>query len=1070
MSNSFSPSINIVRDQRISRYYHPTPNSINAYDTIANNFKSGIHSYNIIGSYGTGKSAFLLAFTKHLLNTEIIFSPIEGKFNDCKTFKFINLVGKYVSIIDIFADYFNVEATEDLILSEIQTIQKAARKNNECLVIVFDEFGKALEYSAKHNPERDLYFIQRLSEYVNNENRNILFISTLHQNFDAYSIGLTEKDRKEWEKVKGRLKEIPFNEPVEQLLNLASKVISEKFSPENKAITNGLLKKIVKNRLFGLQTEVIDSISQGLYPLDILAASCLVVSLQKYGQNERSLFNFIESEEPFSIKEFLKNESRIYNVSDVYDYLILNFSYILTSKHNSEFFGWMLIKNSLDRVDTEIKDNLLSCNKIVKTIGILNLSISGKGKINQDFITSYAKEVLSIKNAKAVLSILQKAKIIRYHQYKDSFALYEGSDIDIEKEIYRKKKQVGGLQNMEVKLLEYLTIEYEIAKRITYEKGTPRIFKYVVTGERLTELDPDREPFDGVINIHLKASQNDIAELTLPVLYCNIGELEALSETVYNLYIVDKILVENTLDSVGRIELLDYKQYLIRQLNLEFYGGIFSSSVTWSYNGVNIFINSERELNKRLSAISEEIYCDVPQFRNEMVNKSKISGTIHGAKKNYILSLINYWNKPDLGFEGKKMPPERTIYNTLLAKSGMHVSLDNVTAKFQEPIDESYKAIWDVCEQFVEGSKTNPRKLEELLQELRMKPFGLKEGFLEFWIITYLFVKREEYALYYDGIYQPVLSKELCEILLKKSNSFAIKAIEIEGIKLDLFNNYRELVEVESQERITNRGFQEIAKPFLVFYKGLSKYAKSDKTNLSVQATRLRDVLKNAKELEKTFFDDIPTAFDYSISQLTEKRDSLNSFINELQASIKELRTSDQRLKDRFKERLGSIFQLDSHDFDDLRDHFVSRYADIKPFLLDLKKTSLIKRMSSQIPDENAYFNSLAQGFYGKPLSDFDDQDEIALYHEASQQLEDLDNLLDISGANIDHDLEKAIKINIYASDGESSARQVILNQNQLGEIKSQKKHLNKFLKSIDDPKVIEGLLIQTLKELKNGA
>lgn len=1070
MSCSFSPSINIVRDQDISRYYHPTPNSIRAYETIANNFRSGVHSYNIIGSYGTGKSAFLLAFTKHLQNQESIFSPVEGKFNDCTKFRFINLVGKYESIIDIFAEHFKIDADEDLILKEIQILQKAARKQNECIVIVFDEFGKALEYSAKHNPERDLYFIQRLSEYVNNEKRNILFISTLHQNFDAYSIGLTEKDRKEWEKVKGRLKEIPFNEPVEQLLNLASKVISEKFSPENKVISKRLLKKIVKNKLFGLQTEVIDSISQGLYPLDILAASCLVISLQKYGQNERSLFNFIESEEPFSIKEFLKNETRVYNVADVYDYLILNFSYILTSKHNSDFFGWKLMKDSLDRVDTEIEDGQISCKQVVKAIGILNLSTSGKGKINEDFIVAYAKEVLRIKDIKSVLSSLQKAQIIRYHQYKDSYTLYEGSDIDIEKEIYRKKKQVGKLQNMEVELLKHVSVEYEIAKRITYEKGTPRIFKYIVTGDRLAELDLDREPYDGVINIHLRSSQNNVAELTLPVLYCDIGKLEALNETVYNLYIVDKILVENSLDSVGRIELLDYKQYLIRQLNAEFYGGIYSSSVTWSYNGKKISINSERELNKRLSAISEEVFCDVPQFRNEMVNKSKLSGTIHGAKKNYILSLINYWNKPDLGFEGKKMPPERTIYNTLLSKSGIHVSLDNVTAKFQEPIDESYKAIWDVCEQFVEGSKTNPRKLEELLQQLRVKPFGLKEGFLEFWVITYLFVKREEYALYYDGIYQPVLSKELCEILLKKSNGIAIKAIEIEGIKLDLFNNYRELVEVESQDRITNRGFQEIAKPFLVFYKGLSKYTKSDRTHLSVQAIRLRDVLKNAKELEKTFFDDIPTAFDYSISQLTEKRDSLNSFVSELQASIKELRTSDQRLKDRFKERLGSIFQLDSHDFDDLRDHFVSRYTDIKPFLLDQKKTSLIKRMSSQIPDENAYFNSLAQGFYGKPLSDFDDQDEIALYHEASKQIEDLDNLLDISGANIDHNLEKAIKINIYASDGESSARQVILNQNQLGEIKNQKKHLNKFLKSIEDPKVIEGLLIQTLKELKNGA
>jgi len=202
MPASFSPSINIERDQNVSRYYHPTPNSINAYDTIANNFKSGIHSYNIIGSYGTGKSAFLLAFTKHLTKSEKVFSPVGKRFNNCKSFNFINLVGKYQSIIEIFAEQFDVDADEDLILKKIQQLQKKAKTNNECIVIVFDEFGKALEYSAKNNPERDLYFIQRLSEYVNNQKRNILFISTLHQNFDAYSIGLSERDRKEWEKVK----------------------------------------------------------------------------------------------------------------------------------------------------------------------------------------------------------------------------------------------------------------------------------------------------------------------------------------------------------------------------------------------------------------------------------------------------------------------------------------------------------------------------------------------------------------------------------------------------------------------------------------------------------------------------------------------------------------------------------------------------------------------------------------------------------------------------------------------------------------------------------------------------
>ena len=1070
MPASFSPSINIERDQNVSRYYHPTPNSINAYDTIANNFKSGIHSYNIIGSYGTGKSAFLLAFTKHLKKSEKVFSPVGKRFNNCKSFNFINLVGKYQSIIEIFAEQFDVDADEDLILKKIQQLQKKAKTNNECIVIVFDEFGKALEYSAKNNPERDLYFIQRLSEYVNNQKRNILFISTLHQNFDAYSIGLSERDRKEWEKVKGRLKEIPFNEPVEQLLNLASKVISEKFSPKNKAITKRLLNKVVKYRLFGLQSEVIESISKGLYPLDILAASCLVVSLQKYGQNERSLFNFIESEEPFSIKEFLRKETRIYNVADVYDYLILNFSYILSSKHNSDFFGWKLLKDSLDRVDTQLDEYVLECKAIVKVVGLLGLSISGKGKVNVDFLVAYAKEVLGIRNAKEAVELLQEVQIIRYHKYKDSFTLFEGSDIDIEKEIDRKKRQVGLLENMEFELLKHVTLEYEIAKRVTYEKGTPRIFKYKVTGEKLIEENFEKGRHDGVVNIYFREQEFTRAKSQLPILHCNINDLDSLYEIVYNLYIVDKILFENTLDSVGRIEIQDYKEFLVRRLNVEFYGGIYSDRAKWSYRGKPINIDNVRELNKQLSKISERVYSATPSFRNEMVNKSKLSGSIHGAKKQYTQALITNWNKPNLGFEGYKVPPERTIYNTLLAKSGIHYSSNDMTSAFQKPTDLSYSKLWNKCEEFIEESKSNPRKIEELLNQLRLKPFGLKEGFLEFWIITFLFIKREDYALYYDGVYQPSFSKEVCEVVLKKSKIITIKAIEVEGLKLDLFNNYRQLVEIGDKETITNKGFQEIAKPFLVFYKKLSKFSKLDTLHLSPHAIKLRKVLLNAKELEKTFFEDIPQVFNLNVSSLSaDDGIELTKFIEQVELAIKELRTSDQRLKDRFKERLCGIFQLESGNFESLRDNLISRYTIIKPFLLDKRQTALIKRMSSQIPDENAYFNSLAQGFMGKPLTDLEDQDEIALYHMVSKQLEEFDNLLDISGNNIDYKKEKAIKISIYASDGENSERQLILNKKQIAAIDKQKMHLSKFLGAIDDPKVIEGLLIQTLKELNNG-
>ena len=40
------------------------------------------------------------------------------------------------------------------------------------------------------------------------------------------------------------------------------------------------------------------------------------------------------------------------------------------------------------------------------------------------------------------------------------------------------------------------------------------------------------------------------------------------------------------------------------------------------------------------------------------------------------------------------------------------------------------------------------RKVSELIKILSAQPYKLKYGFLEFWIPTYLFIKRQDFALY----------------------------------------------------------------------------------------------------------------------------------------------------------------------------------------------------------------------------------------------------------------------------------------------------------------------------------
>ena len=65
---TFSLSANIENGFAEGSQYIVTPNAKRAIQNIINDFHSGIHSFTIIGSYGTGKSSFLLAVESDLKN------------------------------------------------------------------------------------------------------------------------------------------------------------------------------------------------------------------------------------------------------------------------------------------------------------------------------------------------------------------------------------------------------------------------------------------------------------------------------------------------------------------------------------------------------------------------------------------------------------------------------------------------------------------------------------------------------------------------------------------------------------------------------------------------------------------------------------------------------------------------------------------------------------------------------------------------------------------------------------------------------------------------------------------
>ena len=346
---SYIPSVNIEHNSVRDFNYIVTENARLVVASLVNGFDAGHHSFTLIGTYGTGKSSFLLALEEDLKTRASRMIASHGVFNNAKDFEFLNIVGDYTSLSRLLSQ--KLDSEENNIFEALNAKYKKLRSQNKFMVIVVDEFGKILEHAANNNPEKELYFLQKLAEFVNVPSRNILLLTTLHQNFGSYAHKLTVSQKNEWQKVKGRFEEVVFVEPVEQLLYLTAqqlvnrrKRIAEASQDGFQQIYNHAISSRVTNDTLKYKTVL------SLYPLDAVSAICLTLAIQRYGQNERSLFSFLNAAGSDSLKSFVESVNTTYNLARVYDYLKYHYYSALTES-NSDSTGWRAISVALERIE-----------------------------------------------------------------------------------------------------------------------------------------------------------------------------------------------------------------------------------------------------------------------------------------------------------------------------------------------------------------------------------------------------------------------------------------------------------------------------------------------------------------------------------------------------------------------------------------------------------------------------------------------------------------------------------------------------------------------------------------------
>ena len=326
--------------------YVPTDFAVSCIERIGEGLRprSGQRAWRMTGDYGSGKSSLALVLAHTLAGHDGNFPPQLRRVADLTKRggarpRFLPVLvtcsreplgtsilrGLRRTLADIFkrgGKHKAIEQIERLLDSRdepggtkiIEAVLEAnalviAESKGQGLLLIIDELGKFLEFAALHPQRQDIFLLQQLGEAASHSGEEPLFVvCLLHQGFNAYAGQLDQSAQREWEKVAGRFEEIIFSQPIEQVGHLIACALGVRVDQVPKAQAAALsyaMRKTIELGWVGpAQSQQLVDLAPRMYPLHPTVLPALIRAFRRFGQNERSLFSFLLSNEPFGLQAF----------------------------------------------------------------------------------------------------------------------------------------------------------------------------------------------------------------------------------------------------------------------------------------------------------------------------------------------------------------------------------------------------------------------------------------------------------------------------------------------------------------------------------------------------------------------------------------------------------------------------------------------------------------------------------------------------------------------------------------------------------------------------------------------
>lgn len=856
------------------------------------------------------------------------------------------------------------------------------------LLILIDELGKCLEFAAHNRGTGDLYILQLIAELPSQGGAQVALLGLLHQAFSEYGYALGTVERNEWAKIQGRFEEIPFTESARQMAQLIGNVIQRDRGGELDAaiklqaaswhagLTGALELKDLSAKVFA-----------DAYPLHPVTSLVLPQLCIRYAQNDRSLFTFLASSEPFALRSFLEEtklegtDVPLLKLDRLYDYFVSTAGIGMASRPN--FQRWAEVKGLVEEHRGSDPD-LLS---VLKTIGILNLaSTTGLLRASRELVTLALCDGPDGRASRErwgkVIDELIRRGQVTYRRQVDELRIWEGSDFDIDAAIAQHiERQRASLATL---MSETAPLRPLIAQKHSYKTGTLRYFerRYVDDPAELETLRCESRESDGLVAFWVGEADparvpRETAEgkplVLIPVARVETLRLRALELTA--LLHIQSGAAELQTDSVARREVRHRIALAQQQLDDAFAQAVSpgEESRIWVLGSPET-VDLKRGLGARLSVLCTDIYRCGLTLWNELINRQEL--TSQGAKASRLVleGMLEHPDVEGLGLSGSG--PEVSVYHSVLTRTGIHREVEGVYG-FHRPSEESILPVWDAIEGFCLGALDAPAPLDVLYNKLQSPPYGVKSGLIPILFAAVIIRHADDVSVYKEGAYIPFLGPEHFELLVKQPSRFAVKHYKILGLRAQLFKEVEDVLVsgIRMPDGVRNKTLLGVVSPLIQFVRKLPPYTrKTDK--LSGRAQAVRQVLFEAHEPDKLLFELLPAACGFGeISELhADLSNTSGEFRSVLASALKELREAYGALLAKCQDYIYEAFGIRQGPRR-LREDLRSRASYLQGRSIEPTLTRFVMAATEDLVDDEQWLQGLIMVIADKPADSWSDVD-----------------------------------------------------------------------------------------------